>query len=48
MGACEGDAEFAQQKTSNALFLELFAWSVFCVLFLALLSWMGLFGFMGS
>lgn len=47
MGAYEGDAEFSQQRTSNGLFLELFAWSVFCVLFFALLSWMGLFGFMG-
>ena len=47
MGAYEGDAEFAKQKTSNALFIELFAVSVFCVLFLALLALVGVFGIIG-
>ena len=47
MGAYEGDPEFAQQKTSNALFIELFAVSVFCVIFLALLSLIGVFGIIG-
>lgn len=47
MGAYESDPEFVGQKTSNALFAELFAWSVFCVLFLALLSLLGVFGFLG-
>ena len=47
MGAYEGDPEFAKQKSSNSLFLELFAISVFCVLFLALLALIGLFGIIG-
>lgn len=47
MGAYEGDPEFAKQKTSNSLFIELFIWSVFCVVFLALLSLVGLFGIIG-
>ena len=47
MGAYEGDPEFAKQKTSNALFLELFAISVFCVLFLAFLALIGVFGIIG-
>ena len=39
--------EFAAKKSSNALFLELFVFSVFCVLFLALLAFIGIFGFFG-
>lgn len=44
MGAYEGDPEFAKEKNTNSLFLELFAWSVFCVLFLAFLALIGIFG----
>lgn len=40
----EGDLESVKQKTSNYLFMELFAISAFCVLFLALLSLIGVFG----
>ncbi|WP_151075843.1 SLC13 family permease [Flintibacter sp. KGMB00164] len=44
MGAIDGDEIFSKQKDSNKLFVELFAWSVFCVLFLALLAFLGIFG----
>lgn len=37
----EGDLESVKQKTSNCLFMELFAISAFCVLFLALLGLIG-------
>ncbi len=41
MGAYEGDPEFAKQKTSNSLFIELFIWSVFCVVFRPCSPWSG-------
>lgn len=47
MGAIDGDEVFSKQKDSNKLFVELFAWSVFCVLFLALLAFLGVFGIVG-
>lgn len=43
MGAYEGDAAIKNKKPANKLFIELFAWSVFCVLFFALLSFLGVF-----
>jgi len=44
MSACESDEVFSQQKSTTKLFGELFLWSVFCVLFLATLSLIGVFG----
>jgi len=44
MSACESDEVFSQQKSTTKLFGELFLWSVFCVLFLAALSLIGVFG----
>ena len=45
MGAYEADPEFAKQKSPDKLFIELFLWSVFCVVFLSFLSFVGLFFF---
>lgn len=47
MGAYEADPEYSQAKSGNRLFIELFLFSVFCVLFLVLLSLIGVFGFFG-
>ena len=43
MGAYEGDTAAVDKMPANRLFIELFAWSVFCVLFFALLSLVGVF-----
>ena len=45
MGAYESDSAYAQQKTPDKLFIELFLWSVFCVVFLSVLSFCGVFFF---
>lgn len=43
MAAHDGDSEFVKTKTPGRLFIEMFAWSVFCVVFLCLLSLTGIF-----
>jgi len=47
MGAYEGDKAVENKKPANKLFIELFAWSVFCVFFFALLSFLGVFSLIG-
>jgi hypothetical protein len=44
MSAYQGDAEYAKKISSNKLFVELFAWSVFCVVFDVLLALIGAYG----
>lgn len=43
MAAHDGDAEYVKTKAPGRLFIEMFAWSVFCVLFLCVLSLTGIF-----
>ena len=47
MGTYEGDKAVENKKPANKLFIELFAWSVFCVFFFALLSFLGVFSLIG-
>ena len=42
MAAHDGDSEFVKTKAPGRLFIELFSWSVFCVIFLCLLSLTGI------
>lgn len=44
MGAFQGDPELAKTKSADRLFIELFAWSVFCVVFLSILAFTGIYG----
>lgn len=44
MAAHDGDPHFVKTKAPGKLFVELFAWSVFCVAFLCILSLTGIFG----
>ncbi|MEG0769579.1 MAG: SLC13 family permease [Ruthenibacterium sp.] len=44
MAAHDGDPEYAKTKAPGKLFVEMFLWSIFCVLFLCVLALTGLFG----
>lgn len=47
MGAVGADEQYSKEKNTNSLFLELFLFSVFCVLFTCILLFLGLFSFVG-
>ena len=44
LGSIGSDPVFSKQIDSNKLFIKLFAWSVFCVAFLAVLAYLGVIG----
>lgn len=44
MATHDGDPEYVKTKAPGKLFVEMFLWSVFCVLFLVALAFTGLFG----
>ena len=47
LGSIGSDPVFSKQKDMDKLFVELFAWSVICLVVLALLAFVGLFGIIG-